>query len=159
MDVTISSTGSLEDALDDLNRALTKAQRSMGRTMAGVGRRVILDEAKQARGSLSMSGMNVKRLGAEAKIRPTPTSVTVLLTAKPAGPWAITEDGTKPHPIRPKVRKAVVAQPYGVFAHVEHKGARGFHTWQAATAGGADSKIERAVVNTFDAAIDEAEKG
>ena len=158
MDVTIRSTGSLEDALDDLNRSLTKAQRGIGRTMAGVGRRVILDEAKQARGTLSMSRINVKRLGAQAKIRPSPTSVTVLLTAKPAGPWAITEYGTADHTIRPKVKKAVVAEPYGVFAHVDHPGARGFRTWQAATAGGGDSKIERAVANTFDAAIDEAEK-
>jgi hypothetical protein len=158
MDVTVTSTGSLEDALDDLNRSLTKAQRGVGRTMAGVGRRVILDEAKQARGTLSMSRMNVKRLGASAKIRPTPTDVRVILTAKPAGPWAITEYGTARHDIYPRVKKAVVAQPYGVFAHVEHKGARGFHTWQAATAGGGDSKIERAISNTFDAAIDEAEK-
>lgn len=156
MKVSVSSSGSLEDALDDLNRALTKAQRGVGRTMAGVGRRVILDEAKSKRGTLSMSGMNVKRLGASAKIRPTPTSVTVTLTAKPAGPWAIVEDGSRPHPIRPKVKQAVVAQPYGVFAYVEHPGARGFHVWDAATAGGADSKIERAVANTFDAAMEEA---
>jgi hypothetical protein len=156
MDVTISSTGSLEDALDDLNRALTKAQRGIGRTMAGVGRRVILDQARSKRGGLSMSGMNVNRLGASARIQPTPTSVRVLLTAKPAGPWAITEYGTAPHVIRPKMKQAVTAAPYGVFARVDHKGARGFHIWDAATAGGGNSEIERAVTNTFDAAVDEA---
>jgi hypothetical protein len=154
--VSVSSTGSLEDALDDLNRSLTKAQRGIGRTMAGVGRRVILDEARSKRGTLSMSGLNVKRLGASAKIRPTPTSVTVLLTAKPAGPWAIVEDGSRAHEIRPRVKKAVVAAPYGVFAHVEHPGAVGHRVWDSATAGGGDSKIERAVTNTFDAAVEEA---
>lgn len=153
MDVTYTPTGSLEDALANLNKAFTKAQRDVGRTVAGVGRRVILDEAKAKRGTLRMSGMNVSRLGASAKITATPTRAVVKLTAKPAGPWAIVEYGTVAHLIAPKTKKAVTAQPYGVFAHVQHRGSRAEHIWQAATAGGGDSKIEKAVTSTFDEAF------
>ena len=168
MDVSITRTsGTLEDALGDLNKSLTKAQRDVGKTIAGVGRRVILEQALRKRGTLSMSGMNVKKLGAAAKIKPTPTSVTVTLTAKPAGPWAIVERGTKEHEIAPtKGRVGRNGRPaalelFGMgsgfyAASTLHDGARGFYVWAAATAGGGDSEIERAVTATFDEAVDEA---
>ena len=153
--ISVSSTGSLTDALDDLNKQLTKAQREVAKTVAGVGRRVILEQAKQRRGTLSFSGMNVKRLGASAKITATPTRAVVKLTAKPAGPWAIVERGSDPHEIAPKVKRALFYD--GRFAaHVSHPGARGFHIWDAATAGGGDSEIERAVTAVFDRNVEEA---
>lgn len=166
MDVSITRTGdSLEDALDDLNQAFTKAQRATGKRMAAAGRAAILDEALKRRGTLSFSGMNVKRLGASARIRPTPTSVTVLLTAKPAGPWSIVEYGAKAHPIYPKrgrVGKGGRPAALQLFdgsdffaANVAHPGSPPFHVWTAATAGGADSKIELAVRDVFDTALDE----
>jgi methylthioribose-1-phosphate isomerase len=155
MNVSITSTGSLTEALDDLNRQLTKAQRDVGRTVAGVGRRVILEQAKARRGTLSMSGVNVKRLGASAKIRPTPTQATVTLTAKPAGPWAITEYGTAPQVIRARIKDGLKVGN-AVYEEVNHPGARGFGIWNAATAGAGDSEIERAIAAKFDQAVDEA---
>ena len=68
MNVSVTSTGSLTEALDDLNKPLTRAQKETGRKMAGIGRRVILEAALRQRGTLSMSGFKIRRLGASAKV-------------------------------------------------------------------------------------------
>ena len=97
----------------------------------------------------------MRRLGASAKIRPTPTSATVTLTAKPAGPWAIIEYGTVPHVIKARFKDGLKVGN-AVYDEVNHPGARGFGIWAAATAGGGDSEIDRAIAATFDQAFDEA---
>lgn len=155
MRVTSTSTGSLTDALDTLNRDLTTAQRKVGRRVAAVGRAAILDEARSRRGSITLSGMGVT-LGASAKITATPTAADVTLTAKPAGPWSIVEFGASGHTIRAKGRALRApgrdrrGSPHTAFASVAHPGTVAGRVWDAATAGGADSKIERAVTAEYD---------
>ena len=122
------TAGTLEEALDDLNKSLTKAQKETGRKMAGIGRRVILEAALRSRGTLSMSGFKIRRLGASAKIQATPTSTTVTLKANPAGPWAIVERGTI-------------------------RGSPAFYTWSKATAAADEGDLDRAVEELFDKAF------
>ena len=129
MNVSVTSTGSLTDALDDLNKSLTKAQKDVGRSMADIGRRVILEEALRRRGTLSMSGFKIKRLGASTHISATPTSTTVTIKAKPAGPWAIIERGTI-------------------------RGSPAFYTWCQATAAADEGDLDRAVEAHFDRAME-----
>ena len=128
MNVSITSTGTLEGALDDLNKSLIKAQKETGRKMAGIGRRVILDAALRSRGTLSMSGFKIRRLGASAKISATPTSTFVTLKASPAGPWAIVERGTV-------------------------RGSPAFRTWTMATVSADEGDLDRAVAELFDKAF------
>ena len=130
MKVSVTSTGSLTDTLDDSEQAADpKAQKDVGKTMAGIGRRVILEAALRRRGTLSMSGFKIKRLGASAKIYATPTSTTVILKAKPAGPWAIVERGTI-------------------------RGSPAFHTWSLATVSADAGDLDRAIEATFDKAME-----
>ena len=128
MNVSITSTGSLTEALDDLNKQLTKAQKDTGRKMAGIGRRVLLEAALRDRGTLSMSGFKIRRLGASAHVAATPTSTTVTIRAKPAGPWAIVERGTV-------------------------RGSPAFHTWAHATARADAGDLDRAIQELFDKAF------
>ena len=128
MNVSVTSTGTLEGALDDLNKSLTKAQKETGRKMAGIGRRVILEAALRSRGTLSMSGFKIKRLGASARIQATPTSTMVTLKASPAGPWAIVERGTI-------------------------RGSPAFYTWTKATAAADEGDLDRAITELFDKAF------
>lgn len=155
MDVTVTSTGSLEHALDDLNRALTKGQKKAGADVAKVARKVILDEVKSRhRGTLSMSRMNLRALSLATKTRATPTSATVKLTGKPAGAWAITEYGTRPHIIRPRANRDALTVKGAFYEEVQHPGARGFHLWDAATRA-ADDELGRSVEDAFDDPIGE----
>ena len=128
MNVTVTSTGTLVEALDDLNKSLTKAQKETGRKVAGIGRRILLEAALRHRGTLSMSGFKIRRLGASAHVSANPTSTFVTIRAKPAGPWAIVEAGTV-------------------------KGSPAFRTWSLATRSADSGDLDRALAELFDKAF------
>ena len=70
---------SLVEALDDLNKGLTKAQRDAANEVAKVAKPALLAEALHHRGTLSMSGMNISRLTVSSKVLSTPTHSTVIV--------------------------------------------------------------------------------
>lgn len=158
MKVTATSTGTLLDAVDDLNRALTKGQKQAATDSAKVARKAILDTVKTRRhGRLSMSNMNLRALSLKPFTRATPTYASTLLRAVPAGPWAITEYGTRPHEIHVSRGKDGLFVNGAFFDKVDHPGARGFHVWDAVTRE-ADLATGRTVTDAFDDAMAEAMK-
>lgn len=102
-----TSTGAdLDKLTGQAAKALTGIQRGLGRDIAKTARRAILDDVKSRRaGGLRFSGMNT-RLGASTKITPG-SQLSVLVTAKPPGPWSIVEHGARPHDIAPKSKRAL----------------------------------------------------
>jgi hypothetical protein len=151
MRVSFSSTGAdLEALTDQAVRALTQAQRDVGRAVAKVGRKAILDDVRRSRrGGLSMSGMNA-RLGAKTKVLARANAATVVIDAKPPGPWAIVEAGADPHEIEPKRRRALYFD--GLFsAHAAHPGSRATRAWS-----NAEAALEQAVGPAIEDVVDDA---
>jgi hypothetical protein len=136
MNVSLTSTGSLTEALDDLNKQLTKAQKSCAVKMAGIGRRLILTEAKRHRGTLTMSGMmrrdpGRKVLGAKVHKYVNPTRAVVTIRGVMGGPWAIVEYGTV-------------------------RGSPATYTWARSIATVDTGDLDRAIAELFDDAVEVA---
>ena len=153
MEFRATTTGG--DDLDRLTaqaaKALRGAQRGLGREIAKVARRAILEDVKAKRGGLRFSGMRT-RLGAKATVTPG-TVLTVNVAAKPAGPWAIVEYGSKPHEIRP--RRARVLFFDGVYRmSANHPGTAGHRYWAAAETA-LDNAVTPVIVDAYDDAMEE----
>jgi len=143
--VAVTRTGDLDVAA--LERSLKAANRELGRQLGKVARKAQLDGAKQARRSLTLSGMGV-RLGVRARVFAGPTRTTVDVEARPPGPWSIVESGAAGHTVRPRSKRAVTP-PDGPRAHASPKRQSGRRVWTRATELAAPA-IDRAVDAVFD---------
>jgi hypothetical protein len=149
MRVSVTSTGSLTEALDDLTRSLTQAQRQAGQRVATVARTSMTSNAR-GRHALSLSGMGAT-LAVKTKVTARTDSSTVSVSPKPAGAWAIVEEGADPHLIVPKRGKVLAFD--GVFtARVRHPGTPGTRAWSTA-ADATEPVVERAIAEVFDRAV------
>lgn len=139
----------LDNLTGQAAKALIAGQRKMGREIAKVARRAILDDVKsRRRGGLRFSGMNT-RLGASTKVTPSAQSTTVTVSAKPPGPWSIVEYGSRPHDIVPVRKKALYFA--GLWSDsVYHPGTAGHAYWT-----GAESALDAAVTPVIIAVIDD----
>lgn len=147
---TVSKSGDLSGIAAELERAAIKGQRDAGRAIAKDARKVILDDVRGARGSLSMMG---GRLGVKSRVTATQASSEVELYAAPAGPWTIVTQGTRPYDIEPRRRKVLAAGKGDVIGMHAHRGRRpGRDYWAQATAR-LDSVIGDIVADTIDAAM------
>lgn len=154
MEFSVTRTsGDLGSIAADLERAAIAAQRAAGQVVVKQARRIILDDVRARRGSLSMMGA---RLGVKAENRPSQLSTVVTLAASPAGPWAIAESGTKAHTIRPRRRKVLASgkgDVIGMFANV--RGVAGKQSWTHATEA-LDAELFPEVQRAADTEMDKA---
>ena len=143
----ISSSGTdLQTLIGQQARALQGAQRAVGRDIAKIGKKAILDDVKSRRGSLSMMG---GRLSVKAKTAAGPGGADVTLSASPAGPWTIVDSGADAHEIRP--RKGALRFDGRFAARVHHPGTRGTRVWS-----NAETALDRALTPTIEDTFDEA---
>jgi hypothetical protein len=130
-------------------KALTQSQRAAGREVAKVGAKTIKSEARGRRGTLSFAG---KSIGVRTKTQARATGSTVTFDAKPAGAWAIINDGSKPHPIAPKAKGKVLRLGSETFySKVDHPGTSGTGVWDQT-----EGALERALFDVVEDAADEA---
>lgn len=129
MRIEIESTG---DDLAELTarqaRQLTAAIRRAGRDVAEIGSSTILKTTRAKRGSLRFAR---SRLDVRETVRTGAAGFDVELRGTPAGAWTIVNDGSKPHPIRPRRARALSINGHA-YASADHPGTRGTHVWQAA---------------------------
>ena len=131
MKLTVHKSGDLVGVARQLERAARDAQRTAGKAVAVESRKVILDDVRRARGSLRMM---TGRLGVTVSVDATAVNSDVELRARPAGPWAIVESGTKAHEIRPRRRDVLAVDRgdvIGMSANV--RGVTGGRYWTRAT--------------------------
>jgi len=154
MEFVLTSTGAdPADLTSQVAKALIAGQRKMGREIAKVARKAILDDVKsRRRGGLRFSGMNT-RLGASTKVTPSAQSTTVTVSAKPPGPWSIVEHGSRPHDIVPRRKQALFfLELYS--DSVYHPGTRGHAYWA-----GAESALDAAVTPIITGIVDDLVEG
>lgn len=154
MEFKLTSTGAdLDKLTSQAAKALTSAQRKLGKEIAKVARRAILDDVKgRRRGGLRFSGMNT-RLGASSKITPG-SQLVVTMTAKPPGPWSIVEHGSRGHDIAPRRVRALYFD--GIWSDsVYHPGTTG-HAYWAGTETALDDAVTAVITDAFDNALEGA---
>jgi len=151
---TVSKSGAdLTGVAKDLERAAIKGQRDAGRQVATEARKLILDDVRRSRGSLSMMG---GRLGVKSRVDATAMSSVVELYAAPAGPWTIVTSGTRPYDIRPRRAQVLAAAKGDVIGMRAHRRATtGRDYWGQAT-DRLDTELDDIVGRTVDAAMGEA---
>lgn len=154
MEFHATSTGAdLEKLTGQAAKALTGVQRTLGREIAKTARRAILDDVRSRRsGGLRFSGMNT-RLGASTKITPG-SQLSVLVTAKPPGPWSIVEHGSRPHDIAPRSKRALYF--HGMWSDsVYHPGTAGRPLWAGSEAA-LTAAVTPVIVDAFEDALEGA---
>jgi hypothetical protein len=149
-----TSTGAdLDKLTGQAAKALTGVQRTLGREIAKVARRAILDDVKAHRpGGLRFSGMNT-RLGASTKITPG-SQLSVLVSAKPPGPWSIVEHGSRAHEIAPRAKRALYFNNLWSDS-AYHPGTVGRPLWASSEAA-LDDAVTPVIVEAFEDALEGA---
>lgn len=126
MPVLITSTGDVSIAVAEL-QAAADGLRSVPLTIVEQGsaaaRTAILDTVRQARGTLSMSGLGAN-LDVAVQVSSSEGSAEASLRPTPAGSWAIVDKGAKQHTQR---RRRGMPTPYGIYSKVNHPGVAGRH--------------------------------
>src|SRR5436190_1932671 len=136
MEIKLTSSGDLEGLTAEVDKSLRAANRRVGREIAKVARKAILDDVRGSRpGGLRFGtkrgGGGRYRLGAKSTIVPSALGVDVTITATPAGFWSMVEYGTRAHEIVPRTGRALFFD--GRFAaHVSHPGTSGHPYWAGA---------------------------
>ena len=132
--------------LEAITRRLTGEQRTLGRTIAKVGRKAILASVRSRRGTLSFSGMGTK-LGAQTRVIPSAAQAVVFIDAVPAGAWTIAEHGRAA--VVPRRRKALkIGTGFAMSADAT--------TGRAGLWAGAAAELDRVVVDELETAYDRA---
>ena len=155
--VQLKPTGKLnfEKLTANASKALASAQRELGRDIAKVARKAVLDDVKRSRrGGLRMGKRpdgGSFRLGARAIIEPSGTGVSVLLRARPAGFWSIVESGSAGHEVVPVGKRGALHFDGIYAAHADHPGTHGTPYWDRA-----EDALDRALTPVIEEAIDEA---
>jgi len=130
--ISATSTGTLAGVAAELERAAVRAQKDAARLVGREASKMILDDVRRSKGSLR--GAFGVRLGVKSDVQATNVTSSVELRAKPAGPWAMVESGTKSHTIKPRKKKVLAVgkdDVIGMHAHV--RGVRGGRYWTHAT--------------------------
>jgi hypothetical protein len=135
----------------DAAAALRAGTRAAGRTIGREGRRQLLAAAKSRRGSLRFSNMGGARLNAKPRVFAGANYARVVLTATPAGPWAIAETGSNSHTIRAR-RTAALTVAGDYYAMVQVSGVGGRGVWTHAT-GELEAALLPEITSDFDAAL------
>lgn len=155
MEIRLTSSGNLDDATRQIEKSFRSVQRTLGREIAKVARKAILDDVKgRRRGGLSFSGMHA-RLSTKSEIQPRGMAVDVTMSARPAGPWAIVERGAAPHVIRARRGEGGLFVAGQFFEEVHHPGTTGLHVWDGAEPA-LDRAVGPAIEDVFDEAIEDA---
>ena len=149
MRVTIEAKGRDPGQLiRETERDMKRATREVAKPVAAAGRKAILATAK-SHGAARFAG---KTLGVKTKTHASATKATIEFRGAPAGAWTIATTGAKPHPIRPRRRKALAFN--GRFAErVAHPGVHGRQVWTLAGPA-LDEAIRPVIVDVFDEAVD-----
>lgn len=131
--ITVTAT-----ADSGLAQALASARRRAGQIPATIANAVaepaaasVLDGARAARGSLSISGIHA-RLDVRESVNGGDGHATLELSATPRRAWGLAS-GAKPHLERPRRRKAMKLGPRQFAERVRHPGTRHINLWGLST--------------------------
>ena len=146
---TIEQVGpSWDDIANKLVRELKAANRAVGKQIAQVGKKAMLDDVRSRRGTLSFGG---GKLNVRTKVRASAAGCTVEFRGVSAGAWAIISTGTKPHTIRRKRAKALHWGGDAYAVSVQHPGTAGRQYWRSA-----GRALDRALDDTIQDVYDDA---
>lgn len=146
---TVSKQGDLSGVAKGLQTAVVKGQKDAGKAVAKEGRKLILDDVRQSRGSLRMMGGTLK---VKTRTTASATSSVVELYGSPAGPWTIVTKGTKSYWIKSKRAQKLLSEgpagpSYGT--KVYRKPRRGHDYW-----GQAEPALDRGLFPVVADAVD-----
>lgn len=131
--ITVNAT-----ADSGLSQALAAARQRARRIPATIANAVaepagasVLDGARSARGTLSISGIHA-RLAVDESVTGGDGHATLVLSATPRRAWGLAS-GAKPHLERPTRRKALKLGPRQFAEVVRHPGTRHINLWGLST--------------------------